>query len=54
MKNEISIDLGLADTEIIGFKIDENADINILKVWKTTKGEGVRVAVIDDAFDVNH
>ena len=37
-----------------GYKVDENADINILKAWKTTKGEGVRVAVIDDAFDVNH
>lgn len=37
-----------------GYTINENADINILKAWEITKGEDVRVAVIDDAFDVNH
>jgi subtilisin family serine protease len=37
-----------------GYTIDENADINILKAWEITKGKDVRVAVIDDAFEVNH
>jgi len=34
--------------------IDPNADISILEAWKTTKGKGVKIAVIDDGADVNH
>lgn len=37
-----------------GYAINSNADINITEAWKSTKGEGVKIAVIDDAFDVNH
>jgi subtilisin family serine protease len=37
-----------------GYAIDANADIHIIEAWKLTEGEGVKVAVIDDAFDVNH
>lgn len=37
-----------------GYTIDPNADINITQAWETTQGEGVKVAVIDDSFDVNH
>lgn len=35
-------------------EIDENADISILEAWTMTKGAGVKVAVIDDSFDVEH
>ena len=34
--------------------INEEADINIKEAWKITKGEGVIVAVIDDAFEAGH
>ena len=37
-----------------GFSINENSDINITQAWKTTKGQGVKVAIIDDSYDVNH
>jgi len=30
------------------------SDINILTAWQTSMGEGVKVAVIDDGFDINH
>lgn len=36
------------------FAIDNNADINIQEAWKLTRGAGVKVAVIDDSFDVEH
>lgn len=38
----------------LGYSIDEDADINMAMVWEVTKGAGVKVAVIDDAFDVEH
>ena len=34
--------------------IDPNSDINILEAWEITKGQGVKVAVIDDGADINH
>jgi len=37
-----------------GYSIDKNADIDVIEAWKITKGNGVKVAVIDDAFDVEH
>ncbi len=37
-----------------GYSIDPHADINITGAWRTTKGSGVIVAVIDDSFDVEH
>ncbi|SHO80263.1 alkaline serine protease, subtilase family protein [hydrothermal vent metagenome] len=37
-----------------GYRVDDNADINILEAWKVTKGAGVRVAVIDDGGQPLH
>ncbi len=37
-----------------GFNVDSEADISIADAWSITKGSGVKVAVIDDAFDVEH
>ncbi len=37
-----------------GYTIDAKADINITAAWNSTKGSGIKVAVIDDSFDVNH
>jgi len=34
--------------------INNQADIDILKAWEITKGSGVKVAVIDDGYDINH
>lgn len=34
--------------------IDNNADINITDAWKLTMGNGVKVAVIDDNYDIEH
>jgi len=34
--------------------VKKDADINLLDLWKLTYGEGVKVAVIDDCFDVSH
>jgi len=40
--------------KIAGIAINKNADINITEAWKITQGENVKIAVLDDAFDVNH
>ena len=37
-----------------GYTIDKNADIGIEEAWRTTMGEGVIVAVIDDGADLEH
>ncbi len=36
------------------FGIDKNANINVTQAWKSTYGMGVKVAVIDDAFEPTH
>lgn len=38
----------------MGYAIDDNADINITKAWEITKGSNIKVAIIDDSFDVEH
>jgi len=38
----------------LGYTIDENADIHLNNIWDITQGENVKVAVIDDSFDVEH
>jgi len=37
-----------------GYTVDQNADISVIDAWQVTKGQGVKVAVIDNAFDVEH
>ncbi len=37
-----------------GFSIDRDSDINMDEAWSITKGAGVKVAVIDDSYDVVH
>ncbi len=37
-----------------GYTIDPNADINIVEAWSMTKGDGIKVAIIDDGFDIYH
>jgi len=34
--------------------INKDADIGVTKAWEITRGEGIKVAVIDDGFDVHH
>ncbi len=48
--------LNAANTELNtkGFVINEYADINISSAWTKTQGAGVRIAIIDDSFDVVH
>jgi proprotein convertase subtilisin/kexin type 2 len=29
-------------------------DVNVTSVWTTNKGEGIKVAVVDDGMDINH
>jgi len=36
------------------YSINQDADIGITQAWEISKGEGVKVAVIDDGFDVEH
>jgi len=36
------------------YNINENADIHIFKAWELSKGEGVKVAVIDDGAEPSH
>ncbi len=36
------------------YNINQDADIDIKEAWKITKGAGVVVAIIDDAFEANH
>jgi subtilisin family serine protease len=40
--------------EAKGYTIDPNADIDIEEAWRVTKGVGVKVAIIDDGFDIYH
>ena len=37
-----------------GYTINPSADIHIQEAWSVTKGAGVKVAVIDDGFEVGH
>jgi len=39
------------DTEDI---INKDSDIGVVKAWEISKGNGIKVAVIDDGFDVAH
>jgi subtilisin family serine protease len=34
--------------------VDKDADIGVTKAWDITRGSGVKVAVIDDGYDVTH
>ncbi len=34
--------------------VDKESDIGVTKAWEITRGNGIKVAVIDDGFDVNH
>lgn len=36
------------------YAIDSNAHINIKKAWELTRGNGVKVAIIDDSFEPTH
>lgn len=38
----------------LGYTIDEDADINLNNIWDTTQGENIKVAIIDDSFDIEH
>jgi len=38
----------------VGYTIDPNADIHVEEAWNITKGSNIRVAVIDDGFNINH
>lgn len=38
----------------LGYPVDSNADIHIETAWNTTKGAGIKVAVIDEGFDTSH
>ncbi|MDQ7047654.1 MAG: hypothetical protein Q9M39_08545 [Sulfurovum sp.] len=40
--------------DIDGIEINPNADINITEAWTISRGKNVKIAVIDDAFDVEH
>lgn len=42
----------LAKTTIAGKTVD--AHVNIENAWKTTRGKGVTIAVIDDGVDIDH
>lgn len=42
----------LAPTSVNGNPV--NAHVNIADAWKTTRGEGITIAVIDDGVDVDH
>ena len=37
-----------------GYSINPNADIHIEEAWNITKGNGVKIAVIDEGFVVDH
>ncbi len=37
-----------------GVLYKRDADIKVEDAWKITKGEGVKVGIIDDAIDINH
>ncbi len=43
-----------SDNLIESFGISPNSHINIEDAWKITKGKGVKVAVIDSYFEINH
>ena len=34
--------------------VEKEADIHLLKAWEKSYGDGIKVAVIDDCFDVEH
>ncbi len=36
------------------YRVDDNADINILEAWKITRGAGVKVALIDTGVQPTH
>ncbi len=42
----------LAEATINGKKI--RAHVDVLTAWKTTKGKGITIAVIDDGIDIDH
>jgi len=46
----------IAQTKNINFKKSQNITkkYNLKKIWKTTKGEGVNIAIIDDGFNLEH
>jgi len=48
------LDASSTQMENVGYSIDPNADVHVLEAWNVTKGSGIRVAVIDDGFDVSH
>jgi proprotein convertase subtilisin/kexin type 2 len=39
---------------ILGAKTTAGEDLRIIQAWNQTKGEGVRVAVVDDAIEIIH
>ena len=43
-----------SDTLVEKFNISPKSHINIESAWKITKGEGVKVAVIDNYFEISH
>ena len=38
----------------LGYTINKNADIHLNNIWDITQGENIKIAIIDDAFDVEH
>lgn len=47
-----SLQWHLAKTKIRGQVVDNH--VNIQEAWRTTKGKGIVIAVIDDGVDINH
>jgi len=48
------LDASTTELNNIGYPINPNADVHVLEAWNVTKGSGIRVAVIDDGFDISH
>ena len=48
------LDASNSALENAGYTINPSADIHIHEAWNVTRGAGVKVAVIDDGFEVGH
>jgi subtilisin family serine protease len=40
--------------EVENFGVSKEAHINVKEAWKTYQGKGIKIAVIDSRYDVNH
>jgi len=48
------LDASSTEMNNIGYSIDPNADVHVVEAWNVTKGANIKVAVIDEGFDVSH